>query len=123
VSWIGYTSARDSLHASAERQLMGLQRSKSALVQNLLKSTRNEALSLSAEEGTTTTARELLVAYRQLAHEPVTPEMQDEVRSFYREEFEPALKEHTAIDPPKDSLLPTTSTSWRRNPATRTGEC
>jgi hypothetical protein len=27
VAWIGYTSARDGLRASAERQLMGLQRS------------------------------------------------------------------------------------------------
>ena len=32
MSWIGYVSARDSLRASAERELMALQRSKSALV-------------------------------------------------------------------------------------------
>ncbi|MCM3873048.1 MAG: HAMP domain-containing protein [Pyrinomonadaceae bacterium] len=112
VSWIGYVSARESLRAAAERELTGLQRSKASLVQNILKSARNEALSLSAEQDTTTDARELLAAYRQLAREPVTPEMQEEVRRFYREEFEPALREHTAIDPPKDSLLPTTSTGW-----------
>ena len=47
MSWIGYASARDSLRAASERELMGLQRSKSALVQNILKSARNEALSLS----------------------------------------------------------------------------
>ena len=33
VSWIGYVSARESLRAASERQLMGLQRSKVALIQ------------------------------------------------------------------------------------------
>jgi class 3 adenylate cyclase len=112
VSWIGYVSARESLRTSAESQLMGLQRSKAALVQNILKSARNEVLALSASRGLTDASRELLTAYRQLAREPVTPEMQAEVRRFYREEFEPALREHSAIDPPKDSLLPTTTTGW-----------
>ena len=91
MSWIGYASARDSLRAASERELMGLQRSKSALVQNILKSARNEALSLSASEAVTNAARELLPAYRQLGREPVTAEMQAEVRRFYREEFRPAL--------------------------------
>jgi class 3 adenylate cyclase len=112
VSWIGYVSARESLRAASEQKLMGLQRSKSALVQNILGSARNEVLALSASGGLTDATRELLAAYRQLAREPVTPEMQAEVRRFYREEFEPVLREHSAIDPPKDSLLPTTSTGW-----------
>src|SRR6266496_3928939 len=112
VSWIGYVSARKSLRAVSERQLMGLQRSKSALVHNILKSTRNEVLSLSASQATTNATRELLAAYRQLAREPVTPEMQAEVKRFYNEEFVPALAKNSAIDPPQDSLLPTTPTGW-----------
>ncbi len=112
MSWIGYASARDSLRAASERELMGLQRSKSALVQNILKSARNEALSLSASEAVTNAARELLPAYRQLAREPVTAEMQAEVSRFYREEFRPALMKRAAIEPPEDSLLPTTPTGW-----------
>ena len=48
VAWIGYVSARDSLRSAAERQLVGLQRSKAALVQNILRNTRNEVLNLSA---------------------------------------------------------------------------
>jgi class 3 adenylate cyclase len=112
VSWIGYVSARASLRAASERELMGLQRSKSALVQNILKSARNECLSLSASQAVTNAARELSAAYRQLAREPVTAEMQAEVRRFYREEFRPALTKHLAIEPPEDSLLPTTPTGW-----------
>jgi class 3 adenylate cyclase len=112
MAWIGYASARDSLRAASERELMGLQRSKAALVQNILRSARNEALSLSASEAVTNAARELLPAYRSLARESVTPEMQAEVRRFYREEFRPALMKRTAIEPPQDSLLPTTPTGW-----------
>ena len=52
-------------------------------------------------------------AYRQLAKEPVTrAEMQEEVRRFYRDEFEPALAKRAAIAPLAGSLLPTTPTGW-----------
>ena len=50
--------------------------------------------------------------YRQLVREPVTTEMQAEVRRFYHDEFEPALAKHSAIEPPEDSFLPATSTGW-----------
>jgi hypothetical protein len=53
-----------------------------------------------------------LAAYRQLAREPVTADMQTEVRRFYKKEFVPALTKHAAIEPPEDSLLPTTATGW-----------
>ncbi len=112
VSWIGYASARESLRLSAERELVGLQRSKSALVETILRSARNEVLSLSASPTGTEAARQLLAAYRQLGKETVTPEMQAEVRRFYREEFEPALAKRSAIAPPEDGLLPTTPTGW-----------
>lgn len=112
VSWIGYVSARASLRAGSERQLLGLERSKAALVQNLLRSARNEILSLSADKNTTTAARELLAAYRQLSHEAVTPEMQAEVKRFYQQEFDPVLTQHLAISLAADSLLPTTPTGW-----------
>ena len=112
VSLIGYVSAGQSLRAASERELMGLQRSKTAMVQTILRSARNQALSLSASSITTHAARELLAAYRQLAREPVTAEMQTEVRRFYNDEFVPALTKHAAIEPPEGSLLPTTPTGW-----------
>ena len=112
VSWIGYASARTSLRASSERELLGQQRSKSALVANILKSARNEVLSMSASPVVVTASRELLQAFRQLAKEPITPEMQAEVRRFYREEFEPELAKRLAIAVPEGSLLPTTPAAW-----------
>jgi class 3 adenylate cyclase len=112
VSWVGYVTASRNLRAAAERHLMSLQRSKSALVENILSAARNEVLSLSASRVMADSARELLVAYRQLAREPVTPEMQAEVRRFYDEEFKPALAKHSSIAAAENSLLPTTSTGW-----------
>src|SRR5262245_24906090 len=95
MSWIGYVSARESLRAASEPELLGLQRSKAAMVQNILRSARNEVLSLSAARTTTSAARELSAVYRQLAREPVTAEMQTEVRRFYKEEFVPTLTKRT----------------------------
>jgi hypothetical protein len=112
VSWIGYATARSSLRASSERELLGQQRSKSALVANILKTARNEVLSMSASPVAVSASRELLQAYRQLAKEPITPEMQAEVRRFYREEYEPALIKRLSIAVSEGSLLPTTPTGW-----------
>ena len=102
-------SARDSLVASAERQLVGLQRSKSAMVKATLESARNEILSLSASQLLENAAEELKAEYRELAREPVTTEMKAEVDRFYREEFIPALVQKSSISPPEGGLLPTTS--------------
>ena len=44
------TRARQSLTSSAERQLMGLQRSKAGIVKSMLTSMRNEALAFSASD-------------------------------------------------------------------------
>ncbi len=112
MSWIGYDSASKSLRATSMRELMGLQQSKAALVETILTSARNGVLSLSASRAGTDAARDLLAAYRQLANQPVTPEMQAEVRRFYRDEFEPALAKGAAIAPLAGSLLPTTQTGW-----------
>ena len=112
VSWIGYVNTREGLRVLSERNLMGLQRSRAALVGTILRSARNEVLTLSGSRVATDAARELRAAYRDLARETVTPEMQAEVRRFYREEFGPALAKRLALAPPEDSLLPTTSTGW-----------
>jgi hypothetical protein len=70
VSWIGYVSARTSLREASERQLLGLQRSKSAMVKATLDSARNEVLSLAASSVLENASSELRAAYRQLEREP-----------------------------------------------------
>ena len=60
VSWIGYVNTREGLRVLSERNLMGLQRSRAALVGTILRSARNEVLTLSGSRVATDAARELL---------------------------------------------------------------
>ena len=53
---VGYLTARQSLTASAERQLLGLQRSKAGIVKSMLTSMRNEVLAFSASDAVATAA-------------------------------------------------------------------
>jgi class 3 adenylate cyclase len=80
------------------------------MVKATLESARNEILSLSASQLVEKASEELKTAYRQLAREPVTKEMNAEVERFYQEEFIPALVEKSSLAPPEGGLLPTTST-------------
>ena len=63
---VGYVTARQSLTASAERQLLGLQRSKSGIVKSMLTSMRNEVLAFSASDAVTRAAVALRAAHRDL---------------------------------------------------------
>ena len=112
VAWIGYTSARDGLRASAERQLMGLQRSKAAAVQVMLDKTRDDVLAFSALPSVAQGASELLAAYRQLDSVPVTGEMREAVGRFYRDEFQPGLAGHGATKFPEGLFLPGSNAGW-----------
>src|SRR5688572_91588 len=110
VTWIGYRSARESLRAAVDHQLMGLQRSKAALVKTILTTSRNTILRMSASRLAENASQELIAAYRQLDRETVTAEMKAEVDRFYREEFEPVLAKRLTSSPPEGSLVPTNST-------------
>jgi class 3 adenylate cyclase len=112
VSWTAYSTARSSLLASIERQLVGLQRSKAGIVRSMLTATRNEVLTLSGSDDVSGTARVLTQAYRELATVKVTPEMKAAVREFYAKEFEPALAARTKLAPQAGALVPTTEAGW-----------
>jgi class 3 adenylate cyclase len=108
IAWIGYASARDSQHAAAERQLQGLQRSKASAVKTILAKSRSDVLAFSALPSVSQNATELLETYRQLADAPVTAEMDEAVRRFYRDEFQPALARRSAIKSPDGMFVPGT---------------
>ena len=109
---VGYVTARDSLTASAERQLLGLQRSKAGIVKAMLGSMRNEVLALSASDVVTQAAVALRGAHRELAGAAVTPEMTEAVTRFHVEEYDPAVAKNLAITPAEHWSLPTSPTEW-----------
>jgi class 3 adenylate cyclase len=112
LTGVGYLTARQSLTASAERQLLGLQRSKAAIVKSMLTSMRNEVLAFSATDAVTRAAVALRAAHRTLEHVAVTPKMTEDVTRFHLEEFEPAVAKNLSITPSEGSSLPTSPAEW-----------
>jgi class 3 adenylate cyclase len=112
LTGVGYLTARQSLTASAERQLLGLQRSKAGIVKSMLTSMRNEVLAFSATDVATRAAVALRAAHRTLEHVAVTPKMTEDVTRFHLEEFEPAVAKNLSITPTEGSSLPTSPAEW-----------
>ena len=104
---VGYVTARQSLTASAERQLLGLQRSKTGIVKSMLTSMRNEALAFSATDVVTQAAVALRAAHRDLERVAVTPTMKEDVTRFHLQEDGPAVAKNLSLTPAEGSSLPT----------------
>ena len=84
---VGYFAARQSLTSSAERQLIGLQRSKAGIVKAMLTSMRNEVLAFSASRAIVDVALTMRAAHRDLQTAVVTAQMTEAVKRFHLEEY------------------------------------
>ncbi len=109
---VGYVTARQSLKASAERQLLGLQRSKAGIVKSMLTSMRNEVLAFSASDAVTRAAVAMRAAHRDLQRVEVTPKMTEDVTRFHTQEYGPAVAGRLALTPAEGSSLPTSPAEW-----------
>jgi class 3 adenylate cyclase len=109
---VGYMAARESLTASAERQLLGLQRSKAGIVKAMLTSMRNEVLAFSASDAVTEAAVALRAAHRDLQRVEVTPQMTEAVRRFHLEDYDPAVARNLALTPAEGWSMPTSPSEW-----------
>jgi class 3 adenylate cyclase len=112
VAWLGYTSARDSLRASALAQVQSMQRAKSAAVASALGAARNEVLALSAMPQVGAAASELLAAYRGLAGTTLSAAERAAVTDFYAKEFTPAIDARLGVDSPDGAFLPKSAAGW-----------
>jgi class 3 adenylate cyclase len=112
LTGVGYLSARQSLKSSAERQLMGLQRSKAGIVKAMLTSMRNEVLAFSASDAIVAAAVTMRSAHRDLQAAVVTPQMTEAVKRFHLEEYDPAVGRNLAITPAPGWSLPTNKGEW-----------
>jgi class 3 adenylate cyclase len=112
VAWLGYTSARDSLRASALAQVQSMQRAKSGAVSSALEAARNEVLALSAMPQVGAAASELLAAYRGLDGAALTAAERAAVTDFYAKEFIPAIDARLGVDSPDGTYLPKSAAGW-----------
>lgn len=112
VAWIGYTSARDSLRASALAQVQSLQRAKAGAVTSALEAVRNEVLAVSAMPQVSAAAVELLSAYRGLEGAALSAAERAAVADFYTKEFVPAVDGRLGVNSPDDAFLPKSTAGW-----------
>lgn len=112
VSWLGFLSARAGLKDAAERQLLGLQRSKATAVETALTKTTNEMLGFSALPSVTEGATQLLDAFRKLDSAQINLGTRDAVEKYYETEVGPALKRHSNVSAARGALLPTNNAGW-----------
>ncbi len=112
VAWLGYTSARDSLRASALSQVQSMQRAKSGAVASALEAARNEVLALSAMPQIGTAAAELLAAYRGLGGIALSAGERAAVEGFYAKEFTPAVDARLGVNSPDGAFLPRSAAGW-----------
>jgi class 3 adenylate cyclase len=112
VAWLGYTSARDSLRASALSQVQSLQRAKAGAVGSALEAARNEVLALSAMPQVGAAASELLAAYRSLAGTTLSAAERATVTDFYAKEFTPAVDARLGVNSPEGAYLPKSAAGW-----------
>jgi class 3 adenylate cyclase len=109
---VGYFAARQSLTSSAERQLIGLQRSKAGIVKAMLTSMRNEVLAFSASRAIVDVALTMRAAHRDLQTAVVTLQMTEAVKRFHLEEYDPAVARNLAVMPAPEWSLPTNHAEW-----------
>jgi class 3 adenylate cyclase len=109
---VGYFAARQSLTSSAERQLIGLQRSKAGIVKAMLASMRNEVLAFSASRAIVDVALTMRAAHRDLQTAVVTAQMTEAVKRFHLEEYDPAVARNLAVTPAPEWSLPTNHAEW-----------
>src|SRR4029453_10450885 len=112
LTGVGYLSARQSLTSSAERQLIGLQRSKAGIVKAMLASMRNEVLAFSASRAIVDVALTMRAAHRDLQTAVVTAQMTEAVKRFHLEEYDPAVARNLAVTPAPEWSLPTNHAEW-----------
>jgi class 3 adenylate cyclase len=112
VAWLGYSSARDSLRASALMQVQSLQRAKAGAVSSALEAVRNEVLAVSAMPQVAAAAVELLGAYRGLDGAVLTEAERAAVADFYAREFTPAIDARLGAQSPEGAFLPRTPAGW-----------
>lgn len=106
VAWIGYSSGRDSLARATADRLTALRVGKTATLDAMLRSLRDEVISLSDTRRVVDGMRDLRNAFRDLATTPLTPAEQAELDDFYTKDFLPKLGQALDVRPEPAQYIP-----------------
>jgi len=106
VAWIGYASGRDSLAQATADRLTAHRVGKTATLDAMLRSLRNEVLSLSDTRRVVEGMRDLRIAFRDLSTRPLSPAEQAKLDDFYATDFLPKLGQVLDVRPEPTQYIP-----------------
>lgn len=111
TAYLGYRSGQSNLTDRVFSQLTSLRASKAYQVEAYFKTIRNHVQTLSAMPSVVTAIQEFTTAYRQLETIPVPSEFNQQLSTYYREQFLPKLAKTQPGSPVLNSFLPETKAS------------
>jgi len=106
VAWIGYSSGRDSLAQATADRLTALRVGKTATLNAMLRSLRDEVISLSDSRRVVEGMRDLRAAFRDLGARPLAAAEQARLEAFYAGEFLPQIGRILDVRPEPEQYVP-----------------
>ena len=106
ISYLGYANAEEAITGAVRNQLDGVRASKANLVQSQLESLRYQVLTLAESETAANAVRAFRKGFREIQGKKVTPEQDDALVKFYREQFLPRLDGNVDGTPVLETYLP-----------------
>ena len=106
VAWIGYASGRDSLAQATADRLTALRVGKTATLDAMLRSLRDEVISLSDTRRVVEGMRDLRTAFRELSARSLSAAEQARLDDFYAKDFLPQLGQVLDVRPEPAQYMP-----------------
>lgn len=111
TAYLGYRSGQSNLTDRVFSQLTSLRASKAYQIETYFKTIRNHVQTLSIMPSVVTAMQEFTAAYRQLETVPVPSEVNQQLTTYYRDQFLPKLAKTQPGSPVLNSFLPETKAS------------
>ena len=109
IAFIGYNSGQQALSQSIFNQLTSLRESKAYQIENYYKSLRSQIQTISQMPSVAFVMKEFQDAYQEIEKQPLKPEWNDTVKTYYQKDFLPKLEQNVGGKPLLLSYLPRNS--------------
>lgn len=106
TSYLGYRSGKSNLTERVFSQLTSLRASKAYQIEFYFDNIRNHIQTLSVDPAVIAAMTEFASSYRQLEKTSVSPQFQQQLNAYYRDEFLPRLTKTEQGSPVLNSFIP-----------------
>jgi hypothetical protein len=111
IALIGYNSGQQALSHSIFNQLISLRELKTYQIESYVKSLQAEVQTLSTMPSIVSAMKGFKIAYQEIEQQPVNPEFNNQLKTYYETEFLPRLAENVQGTPLLFSYIPRGSAS------------